>query len=327
MKKLFSFLIITFISNFSNADIKIVDFDQSMGKENKVLFKAMFATEEGAKLYNYYKKLWEHNSPDKMKAAKNPIIPKKFHQLWVGPKPIPKEFLQRAKACQKLHPDWEYKLWREKDLKEFDKKYPYLTSFHTEKNYAGRKDLYSLLILNEYGGIFSDIDIECLRNLDELAHKYNFFGTTDIPRAKIKRPVFPIAFMGSKPDNIIINETLKIVEKKFKSCFSRKDHKYFYTAKFKIYNFFFKLFNKPPVVKCGSSNEFSVFSTYEALMKICKNYKCKSVVFPATYLFPIYYDQYKHYSWWDKLKIYLGLEKRVHYFSKIRPETFAYHRW
>ncbi len=45
-------------------------------------------------------------------------IPKIIHQIWIG-SPLPQKYYRWQKSWQKYHPDWEYKLWTERDIEKF----------------------------------------------------------------------------------------------------------------------------------------------------------------------------------------------------------------
>lgn len=47
------------------------------------------------------------------------ITPKILHQVWIGPKPPPWQWIDTfRKDFIKKHPHWVYHLWREKDIKQ-----------------------------------------------------------------------------------------------------------------------------------------------------------------------------------------------------------------
>ena len=93
-------------------------------------------------------------------------IPHKIHQIWVGPNPIPTKSKKFIKEIQKLHPDFEYKLWTDKDITKdnFDN-YEFIKN---SKSYAQKADIMRYEILYRHGGIYLDIDFEIFKNLEPL---------------------------------------------------------------------------------------------------------------------------------------------------------------
>uniref|UniRef100_A0A6C0D5X1 Glycosyltransferase n=1 Tax=viral metagenome TaxID=1070528 RepID=A0A6C0D5X1_9ZZZZ len=93
-------------------------------------------------------------------------IPHKIHQIWVGPNPIPTKSKKFMKHIKELHPDFEYKLWTDKDItKENFDNYEYIKN---SKSYAQKADIMRYEILYNNGGIYLDIDFEIYKNLEPL---------------------------------------------------------------------------------------------------------------------------------------------------------------
>ena len=102
-------------------------------------------------------------------------IPRVFHQIWIGPKPLPEKYKRWQKTWQSI-PGWTYKLWTDKDVQQF----PLINqdAYYREKNLGARADILRLEILYREGGVYIDTDFECLKpNLFAiLASEYDFFA-------------------------------------------------------------------------------------------------------------------------------------------------------
>lgn len=103
------------------------------------------------------------------------MIPKIIHHIWIGKKPFPEKFKAYRESWINLHPGWEFYFWTDENLPtmSFDiervvKEEKYLTSI--------RSDILRLHVLNLYGGIYTDTDIECLKSFDEFLHLDFFAG-------------------------------------------------------------------------------------------------------------------------------------------------------
>jgi hypothetical protein len=99
------------------------------------------------------------------------LIPKVFHRVWLGGKPMPEMFQKWGQTWLDLHPGWVMKTWSEEDLPparfpEILAKIPHL---------AGRSDVYRYEILLREGGVYIDTDIECLKNIEPLIHDLKAF--------------------------------------------------------------------------------------------------------------------------------------------------------
>ena len=110
--------------------------------------------------------LFEKNKRSLGKAQNCPIIPKKIHLIWLGPKTPPIVFKDCLASLKKNLPDWEFKLWTDADVPSLDlynQKY-----FDEETNYAAKSDILRYEILYRFGGVYIDVDIEVIQSLDIL---------------------------------------------------------------------------------------------------------------------------------------------------------------
>lgn len=126
----------------------------------------------GNRVFNFFQMLYDCNRPEKLTRSDTPRIPKIIHQIWIGPS-VPEELRAFAQTWQEQHPDWEYRLWTQHDVAEFgmtNKKF-----FDESRNPGEKSDLMRYEILHRYGGVYVDMDFECLQSLDELNHLYDFY--------------------------------------------------------------------------------------------------------------------------------------------------------
>jgi mannosyltransferase OCH1-like enzyme len=96
-----------------------------------------------------------------------PVIPKIIHQVWLGGE-LPEEYKKYTDSWKKYHPDWTYILWGDKEAKDFPMQN---REFFEASNSLGQKsDIFRAEILNQYGGIYVDVDFECLKPFDDLQY-------------------------------------------------------------------------------------------------------------------------------------------------------------
>ncbi|MEX0594917.1 MAG: glycosyltransferase [Candidatus Paceibacterota bacterium] len=94
------------------------------------------------------------------------MIPKKIHQIWVGPNPLPIRSVGYIEKIKSLHPEYEYRLWTNVDVTpENFVNYEYILQAN---NFAQKADIMRYEILCKHGGIYLDIDFEILKNLTPL---------------------------------------------------------------------------------------------------------------------------------------------------------------
>jgi mannosyltransferase OCH1-like enzyme len=105
-------------------------------------------------------------------------IPRIIHQTWRDERvPVP---LQRlAESWKRNHPGWEYRLWTDVENREFISKYypQFLDPYDSYAYHIQRVDAVRYFILYTFGGLYVDLDFECLRSLDLLLSKHEcLFG-------------------------------------------------------------------------------------------------------------------------------------------------------
>lgn len=88
-------------------------------------------------------------------------IPRVIHQIWLGEYKPPIEAME---SWKKNNPDWTYCLWSEKNLPDLVNKQAFLDS----DNYPQKADILRYEILHQYGGIYMDADVHCLKSIDPL---------------------------------------------------------------------------------------------------------------------------------------------------------------
>lgn len=102
------------------------------------------------------------------------MIPKKIHYCWFGRGEKPKLAKKCIFSWRKFCPDYEIIEWNEDN---FDINYnAYTKMCYEQKKYAFLTDYVRLLVIEKYGGIYFDTDVEIIRTLDELLNSTAFFG-------------------------------------------------------------------------------------------------------------------------------------------------------
>lgn len=127
-------------------------------------------------------------------------IPKKIHQIWLGSK-LPIQFKKYVDSWKKFHPEWEYKLWGDKDVKDIDLVQG--DKFHQATNMGMKSDILRYEILNQFGGIYADTDFECLRSFNDLMY-LNFFTSLSYD---LEMQLY-IGLIACMPDHPIIKRCL-----------------------------------------------------------------------------------------------------------------------
>jgi inositol phosphorylceramide mannosyltransferase catalytic subunit len=91
-------------------------------------------------------------------------IPRIFHRIWLGNRPMPAEFVAYGRSFEKLHPNWRFVLWTDDNLPAMKNRW----IFDKSSSWAAKANVLRYEVLFEHGGVYIDTDFECKRNLEPL---------------------------------------------------------------------------------------------------------------------------------------------------------------
>lgn len=132
-------------------------------------------------------------------------IPKIIHQIWLGSKPIPTDCLMWMDTWPKVHPAWEYKLWRDKDIEAFGLHNKEL--YDKVRNPGEKSDIARFEILHRLGGLYVDVDFECLRPLDDLHSRYLWYiGFSNVGRVELNN-----GLVASIPNHPLVSRIIATI--------------------------------------------------------------------------------------------------------------------
>ncbi|MDR2057980.1 MAG: glycosyl transferase [Dysgonamonadaceae bacterium] len=97
-------------------------------------------------------------------------IPRIIHQIYEDLAGPPEQLQRIAKSWKKNHPEWEYKFWNKHSIEKFlNTEFPEFVSYYQNFPFnVQRWDAIRYLILYKYGGVYADMDYECIDPLDTL---------------------------------------------------------------------------------------------------------------------------------------------------------------
>jgi hypothetical protein len=98
-------------------------------------------------------------------------IPRIIHQIWYqGATAVPPRYRAFRDGWQKAHPGWEHRLWDQASCRALlAERYPdFLATWEAYPLFIQRIDSIRYFILHSHGGLYLDMDMECLKPLDPL---------------------------------------------------------------------------------------------------------------------------------------------------------------
>lgn len=102
----------------------------------------------------------------------NSKIPRIIHQSYKTAD-LPERWKETPEMWRKMHPTWEYKFWSDHDNRELIRtKYPwFLETYDGYKYGISRADAARYFAIITYGGVYSDLDVQPLRDMTPLLCK------------------------------------------------------------------------------------------------------------------------------------------------------------
>ncbi len=104
-------------------------------------------------------------------------IPKLLHQVWLGPRPRPAEWMH---TWRDLNPSYDHRIWNEAELAALGivNRHVY-DRYLSEGVYDGAADVARVEILNRLGGMYVDADSVAVRPIDDALLEAGFFAVRE----------------------------------------------------------------------------------------------------------------------------------------------------
>lgn len=225
---------------------------------------------------DFCEQLYAKNNLTKVMPQATPKIPKIIHQVWVGG-PVPEKYKNFQKTWKKYNPDWVYKLWTDEDIESFGMWNKDL--FDRAQAFAEKADIWRYEIIYRYGGVYADMDFECIKPLDIFNHCYDFYAGIEPLGGPLR---VNNAFFAASPGHPILKECVESVRR---NCMRNKLHD-----------------------RTGPTIFFDAFC---AIAPTCVG---NVIVFPPSYFYPVLYSQH---SWpqHEKVKIFKPESYAAHHWG------------
>lgn len=206
-----------FIQKTEAFGIVYPDFDSSMLRQTldsseKVMKRKKLYSDLSSKYVNLFREIYERNIVEASESTSIDInrIPRIIHQICLGTT-VPLKFQESIESWMRLN-NWEYKLWTDEKVKEmrmFNR-----DLYDKETNAEEKSNILRLEILAQHGGLYVDMDYECLNSeiFEELHRNFDFYiGFNPVEHGKIgKFNVFKAsnAIIGAVPNHPLVQDLL-----------------------------------------------------------------------------------------------------------------------
>ena len=102
------------------------------------------------------------------------MIPKIIHYCWFGRGEKPELAKKCIASWRKSCPDFEIREWNEGNCDYLS--IPFMAEAYAARKYAFVSDVMRLIVLEQYGGVYFDTDVEVLRDISPLLDDEGFIG-------------------------------------------------------------------------------------------------------------------------------------------------------
>ena len=143
-------------------------------------------------------------------------IPKIMHFVWLGKQQIPENLTKCMKTCCEHHPEWKKMVWTDKNMPA---PFFFTDEYNIDRNPARRSDLIRLQVLYNYGGVYLDTDIECIKPIDKLMEGHNFVMGTECGepwKKDCNRTHINNAVIASTKRSILVEKLINQVKENYK---------------------------------------------------------------------------------------------------------------
>jgi len=154
-------------------------------------------------------------------------IPRIIHNIWIqGYDQLSEDIREKHLKIKKINPNWDFIIWDERMIKEVIKKHPKIYNVYKNiDNYSGvigdmasKSDIARCVIMKEFGGIYYDLDFDCISPFDELFDDKEESSTIYITNSKIqlldyiypfRKPKYCACFMAFEKNHAVWDKVFK----------------------------------------------------------------------------------------------------------------------
>ncbi|TPX30800.1 hypothetical protein SmJEL517_g05727 [Synchytrium microbalum] len=102
-------------------------------------------------------------------------IPRILHQTGKTGAQFEEKTIVRVNTWKKLNQDWRYRFWTDEEIEVFvrDEFPEYFVAFSRLPRPIFKADVFRYLVILKYGGVYADLDTECLKPISKWTYEHN----------------------------------------------------------------------------------------------------------------------------------------------------------
>jgi mannosyltransferase OCH1-like enzyme len=140
-------------------------------------------------------------------------VPRIIHQIWFqGYENMDSNLKKNHVECKTINNTFQIKFWDEGKIEKLIKKYPERYKVYKSLKYMISKIDYAReMILYHYGGIMMDMDVICIKNVEDLLEKFKEYN---LILSKTRLMGIANSFHATIPKNIFIKKYIDYIDNK-----------------------------------------------------------------------------------------------------------------
>jgi len=149
------------------------------------------------------------NWTDNITQIQAPIhyIPRILHIIWIGQSPQPELLDVYISKWKQMMPHWFIRLWTNSDLTEEEIRPEVLAKINEAEKGTQKADILKYYIVEKYGGVYVDADMEPVKNLDPLLYISDIIICHD---HYVSWQYIQCAFFAASPNHPALSKAVEI---------------------------------------------------------------------------------------------------------------------
>jgi len=132
-------------------------------------------------------------------------IPRLLHIVWIGRSAQPESLAGYVSKWKELMPHWSVRLWTNDDLEEVSPEV--LVKINEAEKGTQKADILKYYIVEKYGGVYVDADVEPVKSLDPLLYLSDLVICHD---NEITWEYISVGFFAASPNHPVLSKAVEL---------------------------------------------------------------------------------------------------------------------
>jgi len=134
-------------------------------------------------------------------------IPRVLHIVWIGRSAQPESLAGYVSKWKELMPHWTVRLWTNEDLNENEVRPEVLAKINEAEKGTQKADILKYYIVEKYGGVYVDADVEPVKCLDPLLYMSDLVICHD---NEVTWAYIAVGFFAASPNHPVLSKAVEL---------------------------------------------------------------------------------------------------------------------